>query len=134
MENRKFPEPGTCRQKLTVAEEFGDVEYRRVFSVPQFIDVGKVNAELKDGVFKLHLPKTEAAKPKTIMIVSRFFILEQTSRRTIDNPASLTGSDQSGSRVRNQKIECQFSGNWFMIHLFSDTQAPYRIRPETGLE
>jgi hypothetical protein len=32
------------------------------------IDVGKVNAELKDGVLKLHLPKTEAAKPKTIRI------------------------------------------------------------------
>lgn len=49
-------------------QEFGDVEYRRVFSVPQSIDVGKVNAELRDGVLKLHLPKTEAAKPKTIQI------------------------------------------------------------------
>jgi HSP20 family molecular chaperone IbpA len=49
-------------------QEFGDVEYRRVFSVPQSIDVGKVNAELRDGVLKLHLPKTEAAKPKTIRI------------------------------------------------------------------
>jgi HSP20 family molecular chaperone IbpA len=49
-------------------QEFGDVEYRRVFSVPQSIDVGKVNAELKEGVLKLHLPKTEAAKPRTIQI------------------------------------------------------------------
>lgn len=49
-------------------QEFGDVEYRRIFSVPQSIDVGKVNAELKEGVLKLHLPKTEAAKPRTIQI------------------------------------------------------------------
>lgn len=49
-------------------QEFGDVEYRRIFSVPQSIDVGKVNAELKEGVLKLHLPKTEAAKPRTIEI------------------------------------------------------------------
>ena len=49
-------------------QEFGDVEYRRVFSVPQSIDVAKVHAELKEGVLKLHLPKTEAAKPHTIKI------------------------------------------------------------------
>jgi len=51
-------------------QEFGDVEYRRVFSVPQTIDVGKVNAELRDGVLKLHLPKAEAAKPRVIEIHS----------------------------------------------------------------
>lgn len=49
-------------------EEFGEVEFRRVFSVPQTIDVGKVNAELKDGVLQLHLPKSEAAKPRHIEI------------------------------------------------------------------
>jgi HSP20 family molecular chaperone IbpA len=49
-------------------QEFGDVEYRRVFSVPQSIDVAKVHAELKEGVLKLRLPKTEAAKPRTIKI------------------------------------------------------------------
>ena len=49
-------------------EEFGEVEYQRAFSVPQTIDVGKVTAELKDGVLALHLPKSEAAKPKQIKI------------------------------------------------------------------
>lgn len=48
--------------------EFGDVEYCRSFSVPQAIDVAKVDAELKDGVLKLHLPKSEAAKPRLIEI------------------------------------------------------------------
>jgi HSP20 family molecular chaperone IbpA len=49
-------------------QEFDDVEYRRVFSVPQTIDVGKVHAELKDGTLELHLPKAESAKPRTIKI------------------------------------------------------------------
>lgn len=51
-------------------EEFGDLEYMRTFSVPQTIDSGKVNAELKDGVLRLHLPKSEAAKPRQIEITS----------------------------------------------------------------
>ncbi|MEJ2135207.1 MAG: Hsp20/alpha crystallin family protein [Desulfofustis sp.] len=49
-------------------EEFGDVEYQRVFSVPQTIDIKKVHAELKGGILALHLPKSEAAKPKQIKI------------------------------------------------------------------
>ncbi len=52
----------------TVWEEFGDVEYIRNFSVPQSIDVEKVEAQLSDGVLKLHLPKSEAAKPRQIEI------------------------------------------------------------------
>lgn len=49
-------------------EDFGDVEYQRTFSVPQSIDVSKVNAEMKEGVLRLHLPKSEAAKPRQIEI------------------------------------------------------------------
>jgi HSP20 family protein len=49
-------------------EEFADVEFRRTFSVPQTIDVAKVNAELKEGVLLLHLPKAESAKPRQIEI------------------------------------------------------------------
>lgn len=51
-------------------QEFGDVEFRRTFAVPQSIDVDKVHAELKDGVLHLHLPKSEAAKPRQIEIVA----------------------------------------------------------------
>ena len=49
-------------------EEFGDVEFRRVFSVPQTIDIEGVVAELKDGVLNLHLPKSEAAKPRIVEV------------------------------------------------------------------
>jgi len=49
-------------------EEFSDVEYVRSFSVPQTIDVERVEAELKNGVLNLHLPKSEAAKPRQIEI------------------------------------------------------------------
>jgi len=49
-------------------EEFTAVEYRRVFSIPQTIDATKVVAELNKGVLILHLPKSEAAKPKKIEI------------------------------------------------------------------
>ncbi|MDJ0623246.1 MAG: Hsp20/alpha crystallin family protein [Desulfocapsaceae bacterium] len=49
-------------------EEFGDAEYRRIFSVPQTIDTTRVNAELKDGVLKLKMPKFEKAKPRQIEI------------------------------------------------------------------
>ena len=49
-------------------EEFGNVEYRRTFSVPQTIEVDKIDAELKNGILYLHLPKSEAAKPKQIEI------------------------------------------------------------------
>ena len=48
--------------------EFGDIEYQRSFSVPQTIDVESVRAELNDGILALHLPKSEAAKPRTIEI------------------------------------------------------------------
>jgi HSP20 family protein len=60
---RKFESKGSAQW-----EEFGNVEYQRTFSVPQTIDVNKIIAELKDGVLSLHLPKSEAAKPKQIEI------------------------------------------------------------------
>lgn len=51
-------------------EELSDVEYTRAFSVPQSIEVEKVKAELTGGILVLHLPKSEAAKPRTIEITA----------------------------------------------------------------
>ncbi len=49
-------------------EEFGDVEYERAFSVPQGIDINKVKAVMNNGVLSLHLPKSEAVKPRQIEV------------------------------------------------------------------
>jgi len=40
----------------------------RRFSLPTHVDGGSVKAEFKDGVLNVHLPKTEAAKPKAIEV------------------------------------------------------------------
>ena len=49
-------------------EEFGEVEYERAFSVPQGIDINKVKANMDNGVLRLHLPKSEAVKPRQIEV------------------------------------------------------------------
>jgi HSP20 family molecular chaperone IbpA len=59
---------GLDHQGVSNWEEFVDVEYVRSFSIPQTINVEDVEATLKDGVLTLHLPKSEAAKPRLIEI------------------------------------------------------------------
>jgi HSP20 family protein len=46
------------------------VGFRRTFSVPGTIDVAGIRAELKQGVLHLALPKSEAARPREIRVVS----------------------------------------------------------------
>jgi HSP20 family protein len=50
--------------------ELADVEFRRTFAVPQSIDISNVQAELKDGVLHLYLPKSESARPRQIEITT----------------------------------------------------------------
>jgi HSP20 family protein len=40
----------------------------RSFIVPDAVDADKVSAEFKDGVLKVHLPKSEKTKPKQIEV------------------------------------------------------------------
>jgi HSP20 family molecular chaperone IbpA len=71
IENGKLAISGVRRldhQGVSNWEEFLDVEYVRSFSIPQTINVEDVEATLKDGVLTLHLPKSEAAKPRLIEI------------------------------------------------------------------
>jgi HSP20 family protein len=42
--------------------------FSRSFSLPSHVDVGKVQAQLEDGVLEVRLPKTETAKPKSIEV------------------------------------------------------------------
>mgnify|MGYP003572477373 FL=1 len=50
--------------------EFASVDYRRVFELAPGIDVEKINAELKQGVLTIHLPKSAATKPRRIQIAA----------------------------------------------------------------
>ena len=48
--------------------EFAPRNYRRAFVIPPGIDGEKVTADLKNGVLWLHLPKSEALKPRQIAV------------------------------------------------------------------
>ena len=43
-------------------------QFTRSFTVPGIVDTTRVEAELKDGVLTIHLPKREEAKPRTIEV------------------------------------------------------------------
>ncbi|MFO0945524.1 MAG: Hsp20/alpha crystallin family protein [Planctomycetota bacterium] len=49
-------------------QERGEGNFRRVLRLPVEIDAEKVDAQLKNGVLTLRLPKAEAAKPRKIEI------------------------------------------------------------------
>ncbi len=50
--------------------EYGIGDFYRSFSIGESIDAEKISAELKGGVLTLHLPKTEAVKPRRIEVKS----------------------------------------------------------------
>jgi HSP20 family molecular chaperone IbpA len=53
--------------RLTYAEyETGD--YERSFTLAEEVDIDKIEATVKNGVLRLVLPKSEAAKPKKISV------------------------------------------------------------------
>lgn len=43
-------------------------DYYRAFMVPSGIDAQNISAELKDGVLRVHLPKSSAVKPRRIEV------------------------------------------------------------------
>jgi HSP20 family protein len=48
--------------------ERATTSFSRSFTLPYEVDAGKVAAALKDGLLKMTLPKSEAAKPRQINI------------------------------------------------------------------
>ncbi len=42
--------------------------YRRAFTLSRELDAGRIDANLKDGVLKLRIPKTEQAQPRRIQV------------------------------------------------------------------
>ena len=57
---------GDGRQYHRVEGFYG--QFTRSFTVPGTVDVNSVEAELKDGVLRIRLPKREEAKPRTIEV------------------------------------------------------------------
>jgi HSP20 family protein len=43
-------------------------EFTRSFTLPSFVDTGKINAEFKDGMLRVTMPKREEAKPKQVEV------------------------------------------------------------------
>lgn len=48
--------------------EYGIGDYYRAFTIGEAIDADKIAAELRNGVLTVHLPKSEAVKPKKIPV------------------------------------------------------------------
>jgi len=59
--------PTTASGAILVSEQ-RNVDYRRSFVLPQGIDREKIDAELKNGVLRLHLPKSDALRPRQIQV------------------------------------------------------------------
>ncbi len=54
-----------------VRAEYRVADFVRHFTVPDGIDVEKIDASLSDGVLKLRLPKAAALKPRKIKVKAR---------------------------------------------------------------
>jgi HSP20 family protein len=63
---RKYEKEEKGKKYHRVERAYG--RFLRSFTLPDDADGSKVGAEYKDGVLKVHLPKSEKAKPKTIEV------------------------------------------------------------------
>lgn len=63
---RKFEKEENNKKYHRVERSYGS--FARSFALPDDGDAAKVNAEFKDGMLKVHVTKSEAARPKQIEI------------------------------------------------------------------
>ena len=63
---RKYEKEEKGKKYHRVERAYGS--FIRSFTLPEDADGSKVNAEYKDGVLKIHLTKSEKAKPKAIEV------------------------------------------------------------------
>jgi len=63
---RKYEKEEKGKKYHRVERAYGS--FMRSFTLPEEADGTKVSAEYKDGVLKVHLPKSEKAKPKAIEV------------------------------------------------------------------
>jgi len=65
--------PGVAKDAFDVRFEQGELRleaaaYRRAFAMPDGVDADKIEAELAQGILKVHLPKSAAKRPRRIDI------------------------------------------------------------------
>jgi HSP20 family protein len=63
---KKLPTDVTQEQFRRVERDYGT--FSRSFTLPNFVDAGKVTADYKNGVLTIRLPYREEAKPRTINV------------------------------------------------------------------
>ena len=71
-ENGELVLHGRCNPRGPAANflvnEYEVGDFYRIFALSETIDAEKINAELKQGVLSVHLPKTAALKPRKITV------------------------------------------------------------------
>lgn len=70
LQARIDPDPEYDRHNYLL-REYGVGDFYRTFQIGEGIDASRIEAEIKDGVLTLHLPKAESAKPKRIVVKGR---------------------------------------------------------------
>lgn len=63
-------EMAKSKEEKFLENEFSEAVYTRKFTLSDAVDKDKINAQLNNGLLKLHLPKAEEEQPKKIEIQS----------------------------------------------------------------
>jgi HSP20 family protein len=71
-ENGELMVHGRCTPRQSqdnyLLTEYGVGDFYRAFNINETVDTSKITAEFKNGVLTVHLPKSEAAKPRKIAV------------------------------------------------------------------
>jgi HSP20 family protein len=62
--------PGTPEKLQLAYAEYGEGDYERAFTLSDDFDPDRIEAEMKNGLLVITLPKAEAAQPKKISVRS----------------------------------------------------------------
>lgn len=63
---RKYEREEKTKKEHRIERSYG--RFERSFVLPEDASIGKLTAEFKEGMLKVHLPKDENAKPKAIEV------------------------------------------------------------------